>query len=273
MDQQALENELSDLAISGIKYYETTPSTNDEAAEWAGLGAGDFSVVVADEQLQGRGRQGRSWITTPGAALAFSLILIPTREEITKSKSNFTHFTGIGALGICSVLRNHYCLPTEIKWPNDVLVRGKKVCGVLVESQWIGEDLSSIVLGIGINIAPESIPADIHLRTPATCLETEVGHAIKRTTLLRQFLVEINTWRTRIFKEDFIRTWEANLAFMGKDIKIKLAASQDEPDSGIIVGRLSGLDMNGRLLLRTWKGKDITIHKEVISIELVTPKN
>ena len=85
MNQQTLENELSELPIGGIKFFETTTSTNDKAAEWAGLGADDFSVVVADEQIQGRGRMGRTWFTYPGAALAFSLIMIPSREEITKS--------------------------------------------------------------------------------------------------------------------------------------------------------------------------------------------
>jgi len=269
MDQQNLENELSDLPIGGIKFYETTTSTNDKAAEWADLGAEDFSVVVADEQVKGRGRRGRKWFTYRGAALAFSLIIIPSREEILKS--NFSLYTGLGALSVCSVLRKQYNLPTKIKWPNDVLVRGKKVCGVLVESHWIGETLSSIVLGIGINIALESLPADIQLRAPITCLEVEVDHAIKRTALLHQLLNEIYTWRTQIYREEFIQTWESNLAFLGKDIKIRLAARGDEPDIGILEGRLSGLDTNGRLLMRSLKGKEITINKEVLSIEPVLP--
>ena len=92
--------------------------------------------MIADQQTKGRGRLGRSWVTNPGAALAFSIILRPTAEEI----DHLGLFSPLAGLAVCLALQNLH-LPAEIKWPNDVLLARRKTCGILAESVWQGEQL------------------------------------------------------------------------------------------------------------------------------------
>jgi BirA family biotin operon repressor/biotin-[acetyl-CoA-carboxylase] ligase len=146
-----------------------------EAAEWLQAGAADFSLVLANEQTAGRGRFQRRWYTPPDAALAFSLILRPRESEEGQQS---LLFTGLGAVAVCEALERLYGLRPQIKWPNDVLVTGKKVCGILSEAHWQGEKLLGIVLGIGINVAPSSVPPVSAVLFPATCVEDCLASSI-----------------------------------------------------------------------------------------------
>ena len=197
MNQTQLETTLADLSLGGVRYFDSTGSTNDEAAHWAAQGAPDLALVVADEQTTGRGRAGRHWYTPRGSALAFSVVVYPTLED----SGSVSRMTALGALAVCDALKNRYHLPAKIKWPNDVLVGEKKVAGVLVEAQWTGDRLGSLILGIGINVAPASIAdALAHesvLRFPATCVESALGYSLDRTELLYAVITGILRWRSR----------------------------------------------------------------------------
>jgi BirA family biotin operon repressor/biotin-[acetyl-CoA-carboxylase] ligase len=151
MEQASLQTLLSDLPLGAVRYFDTIGSTNDLAARWAEDGAPDLSLAAADEQTAGRGRLGRRWITPPGAALAFSLVLKDSR------KTDILRYTALGALAVCDALNAAFSpmLPAQIKWPNDVII-AMEAGGRAGEAHWQGEASPPMILGIGINVAPTS---------------------------------------------------------------------------------------------------------------------
>ena len=218
MDQKLIETTLANLPLGGIVYYDSTGSTNDAAAEWAAKGVPEYSVFISDEQTRGRGRAGRQWFTPPGTALAFSLVLYPRPHE---SSEMISRFTGLGALGVCEGLENAYRLSPKIKWPNDVLLEGKKVCGVLAEAHWEGDSLKSIILGIGINVDPRSIPPEENLNFPAACIQDAVEERTDRLLILGSVLKRLIFWRENLTGDKFIQTWDEKLAYGGEQIALK----------------------------------------------------
>ena len=125
-----------------LHYHQELVSTNDEAQQLCEGGAKDLTVVLADHQLAGRGRRGAEWLSEAGAGLLFSLIFKPDYP-----KEFWGRLALATGLGIATALREQWQLPAEVKWPNDVMIEGKKCCGILVETQQ-----NYAVIGIGINI-------------------------------------------------------------------------------------------------------------------------
>src|SRR5690349_13941938 len=141
MNQNDLKKSLSKLRLGNIKYFDSIGSTNDEALAWAAADAPDLSLIVANEQTAGRGRLDRKWSTPYDTALAFTLLLRPTEQE----KPYLTRTVGLAALAVAESLRAR-ALVAEIKWPNDVLIHGRKVCGILTESVWSGAEVDCVVI-------------------------------------------------------------------------------------------------------------------------------
>ena len=182
MDESGFRKAISDLPLGGFRFHERVGSTNDSALAWAAGGAADLSLVVADEQTAGRGRGDRQWFTPPGVALAFSLVNRPSTAE----EGSLSLFSGLGAIAVCEALGSLGLHP-EIKWPNDVLLNRRKVCGILAEAVWIGEKVDCIVLGIGVNVKPGSVPPPDRLNFPATSVEAVLGDAVDRLILFREY--------------------------------------------------------------------------------------
>lgn len=245
---------LAELPLGPVRYFRKTGSTNDEAASWATRGAPDLSLVVADEQTAGRGRMGRRWYTPPGAALAFSLVIRPSAKDLPlASESNAARYTALGALAVCQVLRSKLGLEAEIKWPNDVLLEGLKVAGVLAEAHWDGMQLSAVILGIGVNVSSGSVPPTGLLNYPATCLETILGISLPRLELLRFILSELLYWRERLWEAGFIQEWEERMALRGQRVELR-----SESINGHVTcrtGTVLGLDEKGGLRLQDDTGK------------------
>lgn len=240
MDQISLERIGKQLELGWVEYKETVTSTNDLAAAWARKGAPNFSLIAANHQTKGRGRSGRQWFTPPDSALAFSLILRLDQEPMDVQR-----FSGLGALAVCTALQQEYQQETQIKWPNDVLLKGKKVCGVLPEAMWTGSNLEAVILGIGINLTANAYPKDIPLLYPAISIEEGLGRSVRDDQFLAAVLWHLKVWFTKINTLEFIEAWEGNLAFMGEEIEITQA------DHQLIVGRLKGLDSKGRIIIET----------------------
>jgi BirA family biotin operon repressor/biotin-[acetyl-CoA-carboxylase] ligase len=239
MDLGTLQSHLSDLPLGQLAYFDVLDSTNEQALRWARAGAPHLSLVVANEQTAGRGRSGRAWFTPPGAALAFSLVLQPK----VLGSVPLQRLTGLGALAVCEVLQSEDKLPAQIKWPNDVLAGGSKLAGVLVEAHWQGDDIQAAVLGIGINVAPDSVPPESELDFPATCLEVALGSPVDRWKLLKEVLAALLDRLSSIDQAEFLQAWEDNLAYQGEWVQLL------QDGSGPVTGRLLGLGNDGSLRL------------------------
>jgi BirA family transcriptional regulator, biotin operon repressor / biotin---[acetyl-CoA-carboxylase] ligase len=248
MNQNELKKALSKLPLGNVKYFDSIGSTNNEALAWATKDAKDLSLVIADEQTAGRGRLDRKWFTPKGTALAFSLILRPTVEE----KPYLTRMVGLAALAVVDSLQTRG-LVAQIKWPNDLLLNGRKLAGILVESVWSGEEVDCLVIGIGVNVLKSAVPPAELLQFPATSLEESLGPAVKQEEILHDILAGIIALRPHIGSDSFIASWEKALALRGEQVQV------EEGNGNVVTGKLLGLESDGSLRLSDEQGNPITV--------------
>ena len=218
-----------------FRWYARIGSTNGEALDWLRQGAPAGAFVVADEQLRGRGRQGRSWHTPAGSALAVSLVVRPAPDELPQ-------LTMAGALAIADVAAAAGARQVSLKWPNDVLVGRRKLAGVLSEALWQGAELSGAVLGMGINVRVDF--AGSELQGVATSLEAECGRRLDRGHLLKMLLDRVGHWLGPRGRGGLFHAWRDALAL---------------PQEQIVIGGRAGLPAgvrpDGSLLLRDGDGR------------------
>lgn len=248
MNQQEIKSTLSKLPLGALRYFDSIGSTNDEALAWAANDASDLSIVVANEQTAGRGRLDRPWFTPPSTALAFSVILRPTADEIPF----LSRTVGLAALSIADTI-GMLGLAPQIKWPNDILLNGRKVAGVLIELIWSGEDVDCVVIGVGINVAKTAVPATDILRFPATSLEHVLGEAPDRLKLLHDILASLISLRPHVRSASFMAAWEKSLAYYGRQVRVEMGGEQS------VTGKVIGLEADGSLILRDEHGKNVTV--------------
>lgn len=248
VNQNEVNKTLSDLSLGDIRYFDSIGSTNDEALAWATAGAGDMSLVVANEQTLGRGRLDRPWITPPATALAMSIVLRPSLEE----SSHLSRIVGLAALAVVEALQTRGLNP-EIKWPNDVLLNMRKVAGILIELVWSGDTVECIVIGIGVNILKGAVPSTDILRFPAISLEHVLGQPTEREPLLHDILANIITMRPHLGEDSFIVSWEKKLAYNGRQVQVDMGGEKS------VTGKVVGLESDGSLRIRDEHGKYITV--------------
>ena len=248
MNQQSINRTLSNLPLGAIRYFDSIGSTNDEALAWAANDAKDLSIVIANEQTSGRGRLDRPWFTPPSTALAFSLILRPTAEE----KPHLPRIVGLAALALADSF-GMLGLAPEIKWPNDILLNGHKVAGILIESVWSGEDVDCVVVGIGVNVAKGAVPTTDILHFPAISLEHVLGEAPDRNKLLRDILTSFISLRPHMRTDSFIKSWEKSLAYVGREVRVEMGEDQ------AVIGKIIGLESDGSLKLSDENGQSIPV--------------
>lgn len=248
MHQQELESVLANLNLSAIHYFTSIGSTNDEALEWAKQGAHDLSLVVADEQTMGRGRLDRPWFTPPKTALAFSLILRPTDAE----KPLLTRTVGLAALALADVLQT-LNLDPQIKWPNDILLNGRKLAGILIEAVWFEEEVQSMVIGMGVNISKGAVPTTDILGFPATSLESMLGYLPDRNVILHAIIANIIALRPHMGTDAFMSSWEKKLAYYGRQVRVEMGGEKS------VSGEVIGLESDGSLKIRDDHGKIIPV--------------
>jgi len=245
---ESLSRLLTPLDIRNWQYYPTVGSTNDVAKAWALDGAPDWSIVVADEQTAGRGRMDRKWVTRPGSALAFSLVLSPTNREA----AHIPRFTALAALGLINALGG-LGLEAQVKWPNDILLAGKKVAGVLVEAEWQDGDLQSLVLGMGVNVTKEAVPDDKDLRYPAISVSQAKSENINRWVLLVNILREMKRLKEEITGDHFMTLWNQHLAFRGQWVQLRF------PEQEAARVKILSISHEGQLNVEMEKGDIVTV--------------
>ncbi len=217
-----------------------TGSTNADALDWLRQGAPTGSLVLADEQLQGRGRLGRGWHTPAGAALALSIVLRPESQDLPR-------LTMAGALAIAAMADEAGARDVSLKWPNDVQVGGLKLAGVLSEALWQGDRLAGAVLGMGVNVRVDFRGSP--LEEQAISLEMACGCSLDRARLLALLVNHADVLLQQAGGDALYRAWRQRL---------KLPTSRVEVNG--LQGFIEGVDRDGALLLRAETGQLHTLY-------------
>jgi BirA family biotin operon repressor/biotin-[acetyl-CoA-carboxylase] ligase len=244
------------LPIEGLGeplyFFSSIGSTNDEAKRLADQGAPHGAMVLADEQSSGRGRLNRRWYTPAKSALAMSIILRPSLMP-----AGISTLTVLGALAVTESLIKRG-VQAWIKWPNDVIVKDGKLAGVLVEASWMGSEIDYGVLGIGVNVRPQSIPRD-GLEYPASCVDHAVGEKVDRYELLFDILSSLGSWYRASGTTALLDAWERSLAYRHKPVLLRSEETE-------LAGTLRGLAPDGRLRLQLESGETILVGAGELSL-------
>ncbi len=229
-----------------IVHYFRTDSTNNAALALAAKGAAHGTVVLAEEQTAGRGRFGRNWFSEKSSGIYASVILRPPLAP-----SAAPMMTLMAAVAAHQAVSTTTGLPVDIRWPNDLLVNGKKVCGILTEMNAEVDRLHALVIGMGINVNHQEIPAE--LREIATSLSLESGKAVSRTHLLVTLLKELERKYHLLLDEGgaaITRRWSAASTFAeGRRIRVRTNA-------GEFLATTAGLEPSGALRIRREDGRE-----------------
>ena len=227
-----------------LLYYPDLSSTMDEAGK---LGEGDAeegAVVVAETQTAGRGRQGRNWVSQPGNLLV-SVLFRPTLEALP-------FISIIGGVAAARAVRKVTGLEPQIKWPNDLLIQGRKVAGILAESAIAGDSVWYAVLGVGMNVSLNTDQTE-EIASFATSVNAAAGKVVPREDLLRQFLMDLDALYLALGQDQSpIQEWQGLLSTTGQ----RLEATWGNES---FIGVAEGTDPMGNLLLRQDDGSLLTL--------------
>lgn len=238
-------------------YYREVDSTNNRARVLASEGYPEGTIVVAETQTAGRGRRGRSWYSPDSQGIYVSLILRPTLplKEISR-------ISLLAAVAVAETLETELNLPARIKWPNDILVNSKKICGILSEAVTDTDGIEYVVIGIGINInnQEQEFPGDF--RTAATSARAEYERACSRVQVLRGLLASFERHYLNLLNGNFTQTLEKGRSLsmvIGQKLRL-------DTINGFVEGQAIDIDDNGFLLVRDQSGIIHTIMSGEITI-------
>jgi len=229
-----------------IRVFKETTSTNDIIEKFARDGVKEGVVVFAESQTKGRGRLGRKWASPAKKGLWFSILL---RPELRPHET--TRLTVASATALRRAIESKTGLAPEIKWPNDILLHGKKVAGILTELNAELDRVKYVIIGIGVdvNLTARDLPPE--LKKIATSLKIESGKAISRAELAILILRELDADYHRICSDEFesiAEEWEKHCKTIGQEVVIRTGFRE-------IRGRAESLAEDGALLLRTEHGR------------------
>ncbi|MGB1287727.1 MAG: biotin--[acetyl-CoA-carboxylase] ligase [Aggregatilineales bacterium] len=230
LTHETLQNRLS----APFRYHASVDSSNDLAINWLKSGALAGSVIIADEQRKGRGRKGRTWYTPPGVALALSVILKPPPQAAGRVSM-------LAAVSVAELAESLNIPQVGIKWPNDVQIAGKKVCGILPEAVWERDKLVGVVLGMGVNVR---VKFEGDLIETATSLQHHVADELNRVDLIAYLMQRIEAWSQLISGDALFRAWYSRLNTIGQHVTINE-----------LQGIVKDVTEEGTLLLKTPSGK------------------
>jgi BirA family biotin operon repressor/biotin-[acetyl-CoA-carboxylase] ligase len=247
--------------LSGLRFghplylYQQIGSTNVEARRLAAAGAPEGLIVIAEEQTAGRGREGRRWLTPAGSAIAFSLVLRPAL-----SAAQLARLTMLAGIAACEAIEQITNLQPALKWPNDVLISGQKVAGILVESALQGDRLEYAVLGLGMNVSFSPAPQEVDF--PATSLQAQAEGEIDRLKLLRMILSRLEAHYPFLVSASLYADWRSRLTMMDEWIVVRT-------ESGECRGRAENVTPEGALIVRLDSGETRTLFAGEVSLRPV----
>ena len=236
-----------------IFYFPVIDSTNQKAKQLGEEGCPHGTLVIAEQQEVGRGRRGRSWECPAGAGIFMTLVL---RPEICAN--NAPMMTLVAALAVSAAITKKAGVTAEIKWPNDIVINGKKVCGILTEMSIAEGQVSYIVLGIGINAHNTDFPEEISDRATSLYLETKAH--LDRAELTEEILEQFEHYYAVFMKTEELEglAEEYNSRLVNRNRRVKVL-DEKEP----FEGRAVGITVHGELMVDTEQGQRLVSAGEV----------
>lgn len=237
-----------------IFYYDVTDSTNTRIRELAEQGYPQGTLAVANQQSDGKGRRGRSWESPANTGIFMSLLLKPDMNP-----NNASMLTLVTAMATAKALTEITGEPAQIKWPNDIVLNGKKMCGILTEMSAQFDYINHIVIGIGINVHNEDFPEDISHMASSLKLECG-GKSFRRAEIIEKLLEKFEHYY-EIFMETedlsaLVKEYNSMLVNMHKNVKVL-----DPKDP--FEGKAMGITTHGELMVDTWESRKLVSSGEV----------
>jgi BirA family biotin operon repressor/biotin-[acetyl-CoA-carboxylase] ligase len=228
-----------------ILYFPSVGSTMDVAKQQAKKNASEGTVIISNKQTSGRGRFGRKWVSEFGENLLFSVLLYPEQKMLS-------NLNVIASLSLLRAIQQETTLLPTLKWPNDVLLRGKKVGGILIETAVLAGRVKYAIIGFGVNINsnPTQVP---EISKFSTSIANELGRDVSRETLFETVLVQLSDSYNSLREWMDVRNqWESYLETIGSHVRVVWGNETEE-------GLAEGVDYDGNLVLRRSDGTTVTL--------------
>jgi BirA family biotin operon repressor/biotin-[acetyl-CoA-carboxylase] ligase len=242
---------------------ESCSSTNDLANAMALQGEEEGTVVIADEQTEGKGTKGRTWYSEKNKGLYLSIILRPQRRDMSLLPL-------VAGLAARDTLAEKEDLPAKLKWPNDLICAGKKLGGILCEASFLGNNISHVILGMGLNVFHDGGDFPANIRNQATSLKILLGKNIDVEAFLSILWKIMDDWYGFFLGEkdaQIIRAFEEFSVYSAQD------AIAVHTEKKRITGEYRGIDIQGRLLLRTQGIDRSFLASEVLEIQKLSKED
>ena len=237
-----------------VLYFDTIDSTNTKAQELAEKGYPSGTLVVADKQESGKGRRGRSWVSPSGTGIFMTLMIKPDINP-----NNASMLTLVAALAVAKAITSVTGEKALIKWPNDIVINGKKVCGILTEMNAQFDYINHIVVGIGINVHNESFPEEISQMASSLMIEAG-GKRFHRAQIIAETMLYFEQYYDTFLKTQdlsaLVREYDELLVNRNKSVRV---LDPKEPFDG----KAMGITPKGELIVDTWESRKLVSSGEV----------
>lgn len=237
-----------------VLYFDTIDSTNTKAQELAEKGYPSGTLVVADKQESGKGRRGRSWVSPSGTGIFMTLMIKPDINP-----NNASMLTLVAALAVAKAITSVTGEKALIKWPNDIVVNGKKVCGILTEMNAQFDYINNIVVGVGINVHNESFPEEISQMASSLMIEAG-GKRFHRAQIIAETMLYFEQYYDTFLKTQdlsaLVREYDELLVNRNKSVRV---LDPKEPFDG----KAMGITPKGELIVDTWESRKLVSSGEV----------
>lgn len=244
----------TDWVAKEVLYFDTIDSTNTKAQELAEKGYQSGTLVVADKQESGKGRRGRSWVSPSGTGIFMTLMIKPDINP-----NNASMLTLVAALAVAKAITSVTGEEAMIKWPNDIVVNGKKVCGILTEMNAQFDYINHIVVGIGINVHNESFPEEISQMASSLMIEAG-GKRFHRAQIIAETMSYFEQYYDTFLKTQdlsaLVREYDKLLVNRSKSVRV---LDPKEPFDG----KAMGITPKGELIVDTWESRKLVSSGEV----------
>lgn len=244
----------TDWVAKEVLYFDTIDSTNTKAQELAEKGYPSGTLVVADKQESGKGRRGRSWVSPSGTGIFMTLMIKPDINP-----NNASMLTLVAALAVAKAITSVTGEEALIKWPNDIVINGKKVCGILTEMNAQFDYINHIVVGIGINVHNESFPEEISQMASSLMIEAG-GKRFHRAQIIAETMSYFEQYYDTFLKTQdlsaLVREYDELLVNMNKAVRV---LDPKEPFDG----KAMGITPKGELIVDTWESRKLVSSGEV----------